>query len=140
MASEVACGQIGRNCGAFAPYFFDFSLSSPVETVFKGVQFVHITLSLDPKGDRWHLSVLPTIAVFGCITHMGEGVLPLCSYAFFPSPEKWLTPIIARIGEYTQAEAYLQEGLDLAFMGGLHPGENRFGVLDVALVGQLFVV
>ncbi len=61
MASEVACGQIGRNCGAFAPYFFDFSLSSPVETVFKGVQFVHITLSLDPKGDRWHLSVSPTL-------------------------------------------------------------------------------
>jgi hypothetical protein len=49
-------------------------------------------------------------------------------------------PVIARIGEYTQAEAYLQEGLDLAFTGGLHPGENRFGVLDVALVGQLFVV
>ncbi len=52
---------------------------------------------------------------------MGEGVLPLCSYVFFPSSEKWLTPVIARIGEYTQAEAYLQEGLDLAFMGGLHP-------------------
>ena len=49
-------------------------------------------------------------------------------------------PIIARIGEYTQAEAYLQDGLDLAFTGGLHPGENRFGVLDVALVGQVFGV
>ena len=44
---------------------------------------------------------------------MGEGVLPLCSYVFFPSSEKWLTLIIACIGEYTQAEAYLQEGLDL---------------------------
>jgi hypothetical protein len=71
---------------------------------------------------------------------MGEGVLPLCSYVFFPSSEKWLTPVIARIGEYTRAEAYLQEGLDWAFTGGLHPGENRFGVLDVALVSQVFVV
>ena len=72
---------------------------------------------------------------------MGEGVLPLCSYVFFPSSEKWLTlPVIARIGEYTQAEAYLQEGLDLAFTGGLHPGADGFGILDVALVGQVFVV
>src|SRR6266851_450710 len=49
--------QLWRICAVF----FDFSLSSPVETVFKGVQFVHITLSLDPKGDRWHLSVSPTL-------------------------------------------------------------------------------
>ncbi len=61
MASEVACGQIGCNCGAFAPYFLGFSLSLPVEAVFKGVQIVHIMLSLDPKGDRWHLSVSPTL-------------------------------------------------------------------------------
>ena len=46
---------------------------------------------------------------------MGAGGTPLFSYIFFPNSEKWLTPIIARIGEYTQAEAYLQEGLDLAF-------------------------
>ena len=70
----------------------------------------------------------------------GEGVAPLFSYLFFTSSEKWLTPVIARIGEYTQAEAYLREGLDLAFTGGLHPGENRFGVLDVALIGQVFGV
>ena len=101
---------------------------------------MHITLGLDPKGDRWHLSVSPTIAVCGGIAHMGEGVLPLCSYVFFPSSEKWLTPVIARIGEYTQAEAYLREGLDLAFTGGLHPGADGFGILDVTFVGQLFVV
>jgi hypothetical protein len=72
---------------------------------------------------------------------MGEGGNPLFSYVFFPSSEKWLTlPVIARIGEYTQAEAYLQEGLDLAFTGGLHPGVYGFGVLDVALVGQVFGV
>jgi len=71
---------------------------------------------------------------------MGEGVLPLCSYVFFPSSEKWLTPIIACIGEYTQAESYLQEGLDLAFTGGLHPGAYGFGVLDLSLVGQVFGV
>src|SRR5260370_10421315 len=46
MASEVACGQIGCNCGAFAPYFLGFSLSLPVEAVFKGVQIVHVMLSL----------------------------------------------------------------------------------------------
>src|SRR5260370_10548255 len=45
MATEVACGQIGCNCGAFAPYFLGFSLSLPVEAVFKGVQIVHIMLS-----------------------------------------------------------------------------------------------
>ena len=71
---------------------------------------------------------------------MGEGVLPHCSYVFFPSSEKWLTPIIACIGEYTQAESYLQEGLYLAFTGGLHPGAYGFRVLDVALIGQLFVI
>jgi hypothetical protein len=49
-------------------------------------------------------------------------------------------PIIARIGEYTQAEAYLQDGLDLAFTGGLHPGAYGFGILDAALVGQVFGV
>jgi hypothetical protein len=152
MASGAACGQIGCNCGAFAPYFFGFSLFLLVEVVFKGVQIVHIMLSLDPKGDRkgrpyhrrtgdrWHLSALPIIAVYGGTTHRGEGGKSLCSYVFFPSSEKWLTPIIARTGEYTQAGAYLQEGLDLAFTGGLHPGENRFGVLDVALVGQVFGV
>jgi hypothetical protein len=66
MAPVAACGQIwcrcgafapyffkiGCNCGAFAPHFFGFSLSLPVEAVFKGVQIVHITLGLDPKGDR----------------------------------------------------------------------------------------
>jgi len=71
---------------------------------------------------------------------MGAGGKSLCSYIFFPSSEKWLTPIIARIGEYTQAEAYLQEGLDLAFTSGLHPGADGFGILDVALIGQLFVI
>lgn len=72
---------------------------------------------------------------------MREGRTPLCPYVFFPSSEKWLTlPVIARIGEYTQAEAYLQEGLDLAFTGGLHPGADGSGILDVALVGQLFGV
>ena len=95
--------QLWRICAVF----FGFSLSLPVEAVFKGVQIVHIVLSLDPKGDRWHLSVLPTIAVFGDTTHMGEEVLPLCSYVFFLSSEKWLTPVIACTGEYTQAEAYL---------------------------------
>jgi hypothetical protein len=71
---------------------------------------------------------------------MGAGGTPIFSYVFFPSSEKWLTPVIARIGEYTQAEAYLQEGLDLAFTGGLHPGENRFGVLDLSFIGELFVI
>jgi len=72
---------------------------------------------------------------------MGAGGNLLFSYVFFPSSEKWLTlPVIARIGEYTQAEAYLQEGLDLAFTGGLHLGADGFGVLDVALVGQVFGV
>ena len=87
---------------------------------------MHITLGLDPKGDRWHLSALPTIAVCGGTAHMGAGGTPLFSYVFFTSSEKWLTPIIARIGEYTQAEAYLQDGLDLAFTGGLHPGAYGF--------------
>ena len=71
---------------------------------------------------------------------MGAGGKSLCSYVFFPSSEKWLTPVIARIGEYTQAEAYLQEGLDLAFTSGLYPGVYGFGILDVALVSQLFGV
>ena len=103
----AACGQIGCNCGAFAPYFFGFFpclLTPGVEAdkmVFKGVQIMHITLILDPKGDRkgfaptideqsdrWHLSVLPTIAVCGCTTHMGAGGPPLFSYVFFPSSEK----------------------------------------------------
>ena len=114
--------QLWRICTVF----FWFSLSLPVEAVFKGVQFVHIMLGLDPKGDRWHLSALPTIAVCGGTAHMGEGGTPLFSYIFFPNSEKWLTPVIACIGEYTQAEAYLQEGLDLAFTGGLHPGMDGF--------------
>ena len=72
---------------------------------------------------------------------MGAGGKSLCSYVFFPSSEKWLTlPVIARIGEYTQAEAYLQEGLDLAFTGGLHPGAYGFGILDVTFVRQVFGV
>ena len=71
---------------------------------------------------------------------MGAGGKSLCSYVFFPSSEKWLTSIIARTGEYTQAEAYLQEGLDLAFTSGLYPGVYGFGILDVALVSQLFGV
>src|SRR6266851_7072146 len=44
--------RIGCNCGAFAPYFFGFFLSLPVdagvepaETVFKGVELMHITLN-----------------------------------------------------------------------------------------------
>ncbi len=45
MAPGAARGQIACNCGAFAPYFFGFSLSLPVEAVFKGVQIVHIMLS-----------------------------------------------------------------------------------------------
>src|SRR5258708_73061 len=36
--------EIWCNCGAFAPYFFGFSLA-PLK-VFKGVKFMHITLSL----------------------------------------------------------------------------------------------
>jgi hypothetical protein len=40
--------QLWRVCAVF----FGFSLSLPVEAVFKGVQIVHIMLSLDPKGDR----------------------------------------------------------------------------------------
>ena len=58
-APVAACGQIGcncgafapyffkigRNCGAFAPYFFGFSFSLPVEAVFKGVQSMQITLT-----------------------------------------------------------------------------------------------
>ena len=71
---------------------------------------------------------------------MGAGGKSLCSYVFFPSSEKWLTSIIARTGEYTQAEAYLQEELDLAFTGGLHPGAYGFGILDVTFVGQVFGV
>jgi hypothetical protein len=45
--------RIGCNCGAFAPYFFGFFLSLPVdagvepaEMVFKGVQIVQLTLTL----------------------------------------------------------------------------------------------
>jgi hypothetical protein len=98
----AACGQIGRNCGAFAPYFFKigcncgafapyflvFSLSLPVEAaeaVFKGVQIMHITLGLaDFSHCMW-------------LYHAnGEGVAPLFSYVFFTSSEKWLTPVIAR--------------------------------------------
>jgi hypothetical protein len=70
---------------------------------------------------------------------MGAGGTPLFSYVFFPSSEKWLTPIIARIGEYIQAEAYLQEGLDLAFTGGLHPGADRFGILHLPFIGEVGV-
>jgi hypothetical protein len=54
--------QLWRICTAFfqnraqlwriCALFFGFSLSLPVEAVFKGVQIVHIMLSLDPKGDR----------------------------------------------------------------------------------------
>ncbi len=40
--------QLWRICAVF----FDFSLSSPVETVFKGVQIVHIMLGLVLQGDR----------------------------------------------------------------------------------------
>ena len=65
----------------------------------------------------------------------------LLSYIFFPSSEKWLTlPVIACIGEYTQAEAYLQEGLDLAFTGGLHTGTDRFGILHLPFIGELLVI
>ena len=53
MAPGAACGQIWCNCGAFAPYFFGFFLSLPVdagvepaEVVFKGVQIVQLTLTL----------------------------------------------------------------------------------------------
>ncbi len=70
---------------------------------------------------------------------MGEGVLPLCSYVFFPSSENWLTLVIARIGEYTQAEAYSQEGLDLAFTSGLHPGAYGFGILHLPFTGEVGV-
>jgi len=62
----------------------------PVEAVFKGVQIVHITLGLDPKGDRWHLSVSPTL-VLACLGN-ATASLPLrgqprrkalrCSYPF----------------------------------------------------------
>src|SRR5258708_7204162 len=34
MAPEAACVQIWCNCGAFAPYFFYFSLISKVENMF----------------------------------------------------------------------------------------------------------
>ncbi len=44
MASQAGAWEIWCNCGAFAPYFFGFSLA-PLE-VFKGVKFMHITLSL----------------------------------------------------------------------------------------------
>jgi len=40
--------QLWRVCAVF----FGFSLSLPVEAVFKGVQFVHIMLSLVLQGDR----------------------------------------------------------------------------------------
>jgi len=40
-APVAACGQIGCNCGAFAPYFFGFSRS-----LFKGVKIMEITLNL----------------------------------------------------------------------------------------------
>jgi hypothetical protein len=51
MAPVAACGQIGCNCGAFAPYFLGFPLFfarltpgvEGAETAFKGVQ---ITLGL----------------------------------------------------------------------------------------------
>ncbi len=101
----AACGQIGRNCGAFAPYFFKIGrncgafapyffgffpclLTQGVEadeTVFKGVQIMHITLVLAGFSHcRW-------------LYHTnGEGVAPLFSYVFFTSSEKWLTPVIAR--------------------------------------------
>ena len=81
------------------------------------------------------LNLLPILGNLRCTE-----AAHLFSYIFFPNSEKWLTPIIARIGEYTQAEAYLQEGLNLAFTGGLHPGAYGFGVLNVALVGQVFGV
>ena len=53
MRLEAACGQIGCNCGAFAPYFLGFPFFclltpgvEPAETVFKGVKIVQITLGL----------------------------------------------------------------------------------------------
>ena len=70
MSPEAACVQIGCNCGAFAPYFLDFSLA-PLE-VFKGVKFIHMMLSLTAFTTACR-----------CITRMGEGVLPLFSYHSF---------------------------------------------------------
>jgi hypothetical protein len=53
MPPQAGAQEIGCNCGAFAPYFFGFFLPLPVdagvepaEAVFKGVQIVHIMLSL----------------------------------------------------------------------------------------------
>ncbi len=75
--------QLWRICTIFFA-FFPCLLTPGVdadETVFKGVQIMHITLGLaDFSHCRW-------------VYHAnGEGAAPLFSYLFFTSSEKWLTP------------------------------------------------
>ena len=82
----------------------------PAERVFKGVQFVHFTLSsideqgdrnpapgrpspsratarvaptIDEQGDHWHLFVLPRLVGWGGTTRLGAGGPPFFPYVFF---------------------------------------------------------